>query len=95
MMASVIGLGTLRCASTVDDNGKAPTPAVLTEEALGVTRDASILLEAIKCCVAPMVDDQESLVTQLVIGSWLPAGPDGGCVGGEWQLTVGHGSCGC
>jgi hypothetical protein len=95
MMASQLGVGVLRCASVIDDNGTAPPAATLTAEALGMTADASILLSAIKCCVADMVDDEESWVEQVVLGSWLPQGPDGGCVGGEWTLTVAHGSCGC
>jgi hypothetical protein len=95
LIASTLALGVLRCASVVSDEGKAPTPEVLTAEALGVTADASILLQAIKCCVAEMAQDQDSLVEQSLLGAWSPAGPDGGCVGGEWQLTVGHGTCGC
>lgn len=95
MMASQLGIGVLRCAAVVDDNGKAPTAATLTTEARGMTKDASIILSAIKCCIAPMVDADGSLVQQVVLGSWLPLGPEGGCTGGEWTLTVAHGTCGC
>jgi hypothetical protein len=95
MMASQLGIGVLRCASTVDDGGRAPTAATLTAEARGMTMDASLVLTAIKCCVADMVTSADSWVEQALLGSWLPAGPEGGCVGGEWTLTVAHGSCGC
>lgn len=95
MIASQLAIGVLRCAATVDDNGVVPTAATLTAEARGMTADASILLAAIKCCIADMAGDSGSLVEQLLLGAWQPLGPDGGCVGGEWTLTVAHGSCGC
>jgi hypothetical protein len=95
MMASQLGIGVLRCASTIDDNGVAPSAEVLTAEARGMTADASLVLAAIKCCVADIVTGTDSLVEQALLGSWFPAGPEGGCAGGEWTLTVAHGTCGC
>jgi hypothetical protein len=95
MIGSTIGVGVLRCAATQEDGGEAPTADVLTAEALGMTADASILLEAIKCCVAPLTDDETSNALVMVLGTWTPRGPDGGCVGGEWTLTIGHGTCPC
>lgn len=90
LMALQLGLGIVRCAHTVDDNGNAPTPEELTEDTLGGTLDASILLSAIQCCELPLATDK-----LIGLGTWTPSGPQGGCVGGEWSLTVGVGNCGC
>jgi hypothetical protein len=94
MIGSTIAVGVLRCAAAPDSNGNAPSAEVLTAETLGMTADASIALEAITCCVAPLTDDQSSYAQQIVLGTWTPLGPLG-CVGGEWTLTIGHGQCGC
>jgi hypothetical protein len=95
MIASTLGIGVGRCASTQDDDGIAPPVDTLTAEALGVVADASIILDAIKCCVAPLTDDPDSNVLATSLGAWSPSGPQGGCVGGEWSLVVGHGACPC
>lgn len=93
LMGSQLGIGVLRCAAVLDSNGNAPSAEVLTAEARGMTMDASIVLSAIKCCIGDMVETHD-LVEQVLLGSWLPLGPET-CTGGEWTLTVGHGTCGC
>lgn len=95
LIASTLAIGVLRCAAVVQDGGAVPTAEELTAETLGMTADASILLEAIKCCIVPLTDDTTSDAVVATIGTWNPLGPDGGCVGGEWTITIGHGSCGC
>lgn len=76
-----VGIGSARCAHVVDDNGNAPTPAELCDETLDVTFDMQELVQAITCQLAPYRDKVRFL-------RWLPLGPEGGCVGGEWQISV-------
>ena len=83
-------VGLLRCAATVDDQGRPPDPAALTDEFDRVGRDRAILREAILCCLA---DDLEPGEWQL--GSWTPLGPQGGCVGGQQVVTVRAPACRC
>lgn len=88
MWQAVVGVGVLRCAAVVNDAGDAPTPAVLTAEALAVTQDAADLAAALQCCLAPQV-------SKLRMVRWDPLGPEGGCVGGEWQVTLLVDNCQC
>lgn len=81
---ATLGVGLLRCAVV----GEAPPVAALTAEALGVTRDAAELSAALQCCLAGQV-------AKLRMLRWDPLGPDGGCVGGEWQVTTLVDNCAC
>lgn len=90
VLAARIAIGIVRCAAVVDDDGVAPAPDVLTGDANGVTTDASILLSAIQCCALPGISEQAVRIV-----SWTPSGPQGGCVGGEWEIIVGLDNCGC
>lgn len=91
MLAARLAVGVIRCAHTVDDNGVPPSAAELTADALSMTADASILLEALKCCFPT----SDSHIMKSLIGRWEPKGPSGGCAGGEWAVTVGFGTCNC
>lgn len=95
MLGSTLGVGVLRCAAVVDEAGNAPAADTITNEALGATADAMIVLEALKCCVGDLTDDQTSNALAIMLGTWTPLGVEGGCVGGEWTLTLGTGTCGC
>lgn len=95
MMAAQLGVGVLRCVSTVNDQGQFPSAAEMTADGLAMTMDASTILEALKCCVGPMAEDDESPVLKVGINTWLPLGAQGGCAGGEWTIWVGLGSCRC
>lgn len=77
-----IELGILRCASVVNNQGKAPRPETLTDEGLRGIADMAALLEAIQC------NDRTR-----TIGRWTPRGPDGGCVGGFWTFDVRVSNC--
>lgn len=79
------GAGALRCAATVDDRGRAPKPATLTAEALQMTADQGAIASALAC----------ANIQWLNLISWEPLGPQGGCVGGEWTLTVKIPTCAC
>lgn len=91
ILAARVAVGIVRCAHTLDDQGNAPTAEELTFDALGATADASILLSAIQCCDVLT----RSPVQALRIGRWTASGPQGGCVGGEWELVLGLDNCGC
>lgn len=85
--AATIGVGILRCASVVDDNGEAPTAAALTREALQMTADMATIEQALRHEMVPAL-------SYLKVQRWEPLGPSGGCVGGEWQIIVGVNVCG-
>lgn len=88
MWIATFGVGSLRCANSLDDNGNAPSPTVLTSETNQMTLDMSALMQALQCCFGPQVGKMNML-------RWDPLGPDGGCVGGEWTLQVWIDNCGC
>jgi hypothetical protein len=92
LMASQLALGIFRCIPTIEDGAELPSAEELNTATLGITADASILLSAMKCCVDP--DSIENL-ERVVLGAWTPKPNLGGCGGGEWALTVGHGTCAC
>lgn len=88
-LAAVLGVGVVRCVHTLDDQGDPPTGQEMTGDALGMTADMAILLGAIECC---FIADRRPTPR---VGVWTPQGAQGGCGGGEWQLTVGVSACGC
>lgn len=89
--AAELTVGVLRCAAVVDDHGRAPSAEAVTDDALKVSRDRSIVLDAIVCCL--MGEDADPGTYRL--GGWTPLGPDGGCVGGTWSVTVAVPPCRC
>lgn len=92
-LAARIGVGVVRCAHTLDDDGTPPSGEDMTGDALAITQDASTLLQALLCCV-PTIPSQKGK-PPAKIGVWTPQGPSGGCAGGEWELTVALGTCSC
>ena len=83
-----VGMGVIRCAFTVDEQGVPPSAAQMTADAFQTYQDLTDLVEAINCCIRPT----EAIET-LRIGDWSPLGPNGGCVGGELTLTFNHALC--
>ncbi len=92
MWRATIGVGVLRCAATLSDNGDPPPPSVLTAETLQMTADMSALSEAVSCTVPRTV---QGLMRVPQVQSWTPLGPEGGCVGGEWTITALVNTCQC
>lgn len=94
-LTATLGVGVIRCAAVLDDNGNPPPDAVLTAEALAMTRDAAIIYGALVCCV----DDPDIIPKKInrrpTIGPWNPQGPLGGCARGEWSLAVNLDVCEC
>lgn len=82
-LAVTLSIGTLRCAATIDNANRPPTPARVRADADGQTADAALLYRAM--CVTLSAADEIDL---WLPGRWTPIGPQGGCVGGEWQVTI-------
>lgn len=89
--AAALAVGVLRCAHTVDDQGRAPLASDVHADAAKVQADADTVLEAIVCGFAAELDDPAGWL----LGGWEPLGPSGGCVGGLWRLTVTAPACRC
>lgn len=78
-------LGIVRCAATVNDQGRAPSPRQITADGEQSINDMSALLGVLRC-----TDNLRSLI------SWTPTGPEGGCHGGYWTFTMRASNClGC
>ena len=89
--AAEITVGVLRCAATLDEHGRPPPPEDVLADARKQSRDRQASLETIVCCL--MGEDADPGIYRL--GGWTPLGPDGGCVGGAWTVTVAVDSCRC
>lgn len=89
-----LGVGVIRCAATLDDNGSPPAASVLTAEALAMTQDAATLYGALVCCGPQLVTDQLIKKAPTIV-SWAPQGPLGGCARGEWVFTLSLDVCSC
>lgn len=84
-----VDVAIIRCAETVEDDGSPPPDGDLTAESLRVLDDAAALLRAVVCCWRPSVRfGVEPL-------RWSSIGPEGGCVGGRWELRVEYSECRC
>lgn len=84
----VLGLGILRCAAVLDDDGNAPTAKAISADAATMVSDMGALADAVIC--------HEHLdLERVVLGAWSPQGPQGGCHGGEWSVTARVLVCGC
>jgi hypothetical protein len=90
LWSATLALGVVRCAATVNDQGVVPAPAALTTDALAVLTDRWELEMAVRCCVVGLRSAQ-----RVVLLRWEPAGPQGGCVGGEWFFNVAVNVCPC
>lgn len=81
---ATVGIGALRCAATVSSRGIAPSPDRITEDTMIQMRDLNRISQFLTC--SGLVDG---------VTGYIPAGPDGGCVGGEWTATFRAPVCGC
>ena len=85
-----VGVGVVRCMHGLNDDGDPPTAEEMTEDTLGMTQDAAILLNAIREWEGTRFVNLKSLKVE----SGLPQGPSGYCGGFEWTLTFRVGLCG-
>jgi hypothetical protein len=88
MLAVHIGLGVIRCAATVDDQGNAPPPEAVSADATEMLQDMSTLLSVLMCVVPGL-----SKVQQMKLDRWQPQGVEGGCHGGEWGVFLAIDPC--
>lgn len=84
LLNAALEVGVIRCAHTIDDQGRAPTAAEMTADATLTHDDAFSVLNALVCCFHPTL----SHIQTLSIGTWTPLGVEGGCVGGQWEATL-------
>lgn len=88
--AADLAVGVLRCASTVDEGGDPPSGQTLTLEAAKVSRDRTLLHDAVLCQWPA-----DLLPGGLQLRGWRPLGPQGGCVGGLLEISVAVDACDC
>ena len=72
-----LAVGVVRCAHEADAE-TGPTAEELNADSEQMVCDMAALLRALECCDT---DDERTVVDQ-----WVPLGPGGGCVGGEWTF---------
>lgn len=89
-LAVHIGLGIIRCAATLDQDGNSPTSAAVTADAVLMLADMAALLDVLVCTV-PSIRG----VMALKMDRWIPQGVDGGCAGGEWGAYFAVNPCLC
>ena len=77
-----VGLGVVRCMAGLNEEG-APTAAQMTADTLGMTKDADLLLQAIRTWGLP----DKVVPKSISIEQGTPLGPSGFCGGWEWILT--------
>lgn len=69
--------GVLRCVSVLDDQGRPPKPAKMNTDSLVILADMETMRESL---------EENNCVVQ--VETWTPLGPEGGCAGGEWSVTL-------
>lgn len=71
----------IRCVATINDQGVPPSARQMGEDEAMLLRDMGEMQAALQDAELP----RDSWLT---LGSWSPLGPDGGCAGGQWIVTV-------
>lgn len=84
MTAITAHLGIVRCIATIDDRGRAPSALEVTNDGITALDDALVLYEWLT-----RLDPLEVGFAKVIVDSWQPLGPNGGCAGGEWSVTLG------
>lgn len=79
-LAYELEMGVVRCMP-LEQDGSDPDPDVMLETTLIQLEDQQAMFKAIQCCL----DVKGVLVS---IAPYEPQGPDGGCVGGLYGLTI-------
>lgn len=83
---STIGMdlevGMLRPVVTMDSRGEGPTAEQYLAAAQRANDDAVLMLQAIRCC------DLDNRDIDAIVGTYQPAGPEGGLFGGTWPMAV-------
>lgn len=77
-LAATLGVGVVRCAHTLDDQGNPPTADQMTGDTNRLIDDMDDIMSGI----------QTNYDWHNKLGTYTSVGPDGGCAGGEWTVTV-------
>lgn len=80
-LAVELELGVYRCSRQVTEDGSAASCADTIRDVEVALDDAAAMRRALCCFDGP---DRGPLV----IGQWLPYGPEGGCMGGSMSITL-------
>lgn len=84
----------LRCAPGSDDEMGPPTPAEMTAAALLDFADRAAVRQGVACCLLGLaVEDRRRPGPPWVMQEQLGVGAEGGCVGSELHVLVGHLNC--
>lgn len=79
MLVATLEVGAIQCAPVVTAQGTLPTQDQQNEASRLQIATMRALKDAISCCDIDLV----------VLGVYTPVGPQGGLVGGSWQINVG------
>lgn len=74
-----IEVGVIRCISAGENDGSPPSAADMLAASLLQYADMAAMRKAFLCCTTLSLKDT-------VIGQYTPIGPQGGIVGGTWQI---------
>lgn len=77
-------IGAVRCAAKPRPDGSPPTVEAIQNDAIRQALDADGILSALRCCPNRT---RRILDAGIVVDSWDPLGPEGGCVGGVWTIS--------
>jgi hypothetical protein len=81
-LVATFEVGVLRCAPTLTEDGGLPSMADQLDAAELQASDMAAAGRAAACC---FTDGR-----LVIVGAWTPVGPQGGCLGGSWTVTVGE-----
>lgn len=81
-IGALVEVGVLRCAPTLDNQGNPPKPEQMTMSALEQTQDMSVIHSVLTS------HNPAWSSNPVVLDTWVPLGPTGGCVGGAWQAWI-------
>lgn len=81
ILEAAFEVGIVRCAPMPGPDGQSPSLEAQLDAAQLQMADMAAGLEAAACCFR----DRDSQVS-----GWTPLGPQGGCLGGTWFVTVGE-----
>lgn len=79
MLVATLEVGLIQCAPTLGADGSIPTQADQFEAARLQLAGMRAVHQAIVCCD----------IDPIVLGTYTPQGPQGGLVGGYWNINVG------
>jgi hypothetical protein len=82
-----------RCVPTMDDLGTPPTCSELTSAGLAWYADATIVRQAVGCCLRDM--KRNGTIQRFSMGAITPVPEQGGCAGSVLQVMIGLSHCLC